>query len=181
MAARSPSVPPLTPLGDSAATTSTTIALELSSPSAAPQIAGSKDCCNVQVVCRFRPAREEDPFAWVGCSDDGVCVSIGVGWWHVHIQLAPRNRPKSICSNLKSQVNIRTPERMLDFAFDKVFHCGATQADVYESVRHVVLGVMDGFNGTLLAYGQVRMSGGDCERFWPDSSSYHNRRKSRLE
>lgn len=59
----------------------------------------------------------------------------------------------------QSQVNIRTPERVLDFAFDKVFHGGAAQADVYESVRHVVLGVMDGFNGTLLAYGQVRLSG----------------------
>ena len=56
-------------------------------------------------------------------------------------------------------MNIQTPERVLDFAFDKVFHGEAAQADVYESVRHVVLGVMDGFNGTLLAYGQVGMSG----------------------
>lgn len=56
----------------------------------------------------------------------------------------------------QSQVNVRTPERVLDFSFDRVFTASATQADVYASVRHVVLGVMDGFNGTLLTYGQVR-------------------------
>jgi len=56
---------------------------------------------------------------------------------------------------MQSQVNIRTPERMLDFNFDSVFHSGATQGEVYASVKHVVLGVMEGYNATLLAYGQT--------------------------
>jgi kinesin family member 5 len=55
----------------------------------------------------------------------------------------------------QSHVNVRTPERALDFSYDRVFTSGATQADVYASVRHVILGVMDGFNGTLLTYGQT--------------------------
>lgn len=50
---------------------------------------------------------------------------------------------------------MRTPERLLNFSFDRVFTASATQAVVYASVRHVVLGVMEGFNGTLLAYGQT--------------------------
>lgn len=50
---------------------------------------------------------------------------------------------------------MRTLERSLDFSFDRVFTVSATQAEVYASVRHVVLGVMEGFNGTLLAYGQT--------------------------
>lgn len=120
-----PTVPPLTPLGDSAASSGR-------ASRSASGSGGSKQDCNVQVVCRFRPAREKDPFRWFEASHDS------------------------------SQVNIRTPERMLDFAFDRVFTESSTQADVYKSVRHVVLAVMEGFNGTLLTYGQVRLVPIDC-------------------
>ncbi len=80
---------------------------------------------NIQVVCRFRPARETDPFQWHTASQEQGCVQITI------------------------------PERRLAFGFDKVFDGAATQAEVYESVRHVVTGIMEGFNGTLLAYGQT--------------------------
>lgn len=80
---------------------------------------------SVQVVCRFRPLREEEPFEWYKAVEDSGAVSVN------------------------------TSERTLNFAFDRVFGSQATQADVYGSVRHVVLGLLDGFNGTILAYGQT--------------------------
>lgn len=43
----------------------------------------------------------------------------------------------------------------MDFSFDRVFNATSTQADVFSSVKHVVSGVMEGYNGTLLAYGQT--------------------------
>lgn len=79
----------------------------------------------IQVVVRFRPAREQDPFEWYKAIEE------------------------------QGAVQVTTPERALDFGFDRVFDSQATQADVYDSVRHVVKGLLDGFNGTLLAYGQT--------------------------
>jgi kinesin family protein 5 len=80
---------------------------------------------NIQVVCRFRPAREKDPFEWYKAIEE------------------------------QGAVQVDTPERALDFGFDRVFDSQATQGDVYDSVRHVVQGLLDGYNGTLLAYGQT--------------------------
>ena len=55
-------------------------------------------------------------------------------------------------------MQVRTPERYMDFSFDKVFDGeSTTQADVYASVRHVVTGLMEGYNGTVFSYGQVRL------------------------
>ena len=92
------------------------------SPTAASERSLSQ---SIQVVCRFRPAREKDPFEWYKAVEE------------------------------QGAVQVNTPERALDFGFDRVFDPQATQADVYDSVRHVVLGLLDGFNGTLLAYGQT--------------------------
>ena len=56
----------------------------------------------------------------------------------------------------QSQVKVRSPDRtVLDFTFDRVFTASTSQADVYESVKHVVRAICDGYNGTLLAYGQT--------------------------
>lgn len=43
----------------------------------------------------------------------------------------------------------------MDFRFDRVFHNNCTQKDIFESVAHVVQGVLEGFNGSLMAYGQT--------------------------
>lgn len=60
---------PVTPLGDSAAPSSR------ASRSASGSGGGSsKQDCNVQVVCRFRPAREKDPFEWFQCVVEQVRV-----------------------------------------------------------------------------------------------------------
>ena len=40
------------------------------------------------------------------------------------------------------------------FDYDRVFDSDSTQADMYEqAVKPIVLAVMDGFNGTVFAYG----------------------------
>ena len=40
------------------------------------------------------------------------------------------------------------------FEYDRVFDSDATQAEMYEqAVKPIVEGVMDGFNGTVFAYG----------------------------
>ena len=45
------------------------------------------------------------------------------------------------------------------FAYDFVYDRDSTQVEVYDScVRELVEGVFDGYNGTILAYGQVRRS-----------------------
>lgn len=52
-------------------------------------------------------------------------------------------------------MSIRNIGRDLDFQFDHVFGDNCTQEQIFDSVKHVVEGVMEGFNGSLLAYGQV--------------------------
>ena len=44
------------------------------------------------------------------------------------------------------------------FSFDKVIPEDADHADVYEIVRPLVHKFVDGYNATILAYGQVRCS-----------------------
>lgn len=55
----------------------------------------------------------------------------------------------------QKSVAIRNIGRDLDFQFDHVFGESSTQEQIFGAVRHVVQGVMEGFNGSLLAYGQV--------------------------
>ena len=44
----------------------------------------------------------------------------------------------------------------MDFTFDRAFGSSCTQPQIYESVVHVIQGVMEGINGTVMVYGQVR-------------------------
>lgn len=50
---------------------------------------------------------------------------------------------------------IRNIGRDLDFGFDKVHDEESSQAAVFEDLRHVVEGVLEGFSGSILSYGQV--------------------------
>lgn len=63
-----------------------------------------------------------------------------------------------IVISVQRSVSIRNIGRDLDFQFDHVFGDNCTQDQVFDSVKHVVEGVMEGFNGSLLAYGQVRLT-----------------------
>lgn len=52
-------------------------------------------------------------------------------------------------------MNVKLADRTLDFNFDRIFGQNSEQKNVYEAVEHVIDGVMDGFNGSILSYGQV--------------------------
>jgi hypothetical protein len=82
-----------------------------------------------QVVCRFRPIKPEEQ-----AGDPGI-------QW-VDIQ--------------GGDVHIRNIGRDVDFQFDNVHGTTAQQIDIFNSVSHVIEGILDGYNGSLLAYGQVR-------------------------
>ncbi len=78
---------PFTPLGIST-TSTTTGSIDVSASSVAKTpgsqlsrtASGGGKEGNVQVVCRFRPAREKDPFAWFEASEEQVRVVAPSGW-----------------------------------------------------------------------------------------------------
>jgi kinesin family member 5 len=46
-------------------------------------------------------------------------------------------------------------EKLKEFSFDRMYPPEVGQAMIYdESIRHIVDNVIDGFNGTVFAYGQ---------------------------
>eukprot|EP00056_Hartaetosiga_gracilis_P013197 m.216546 g.216546 ORF g.216546 m.216546 type:complete len:1488 (-) comp13806_c1_seq3:3847-8310(-) len=66
----------------------------------------------------------------------------------------------STCVNVKSNQFVSTTRpgsgKTHDFVFDRVYDNHSTQQDIYESaVRPVVLSVLDGYNGSIIAYGQT--------------------------
>ena len=42
------------------------------------------------------------------------------------------------------------------FKFDKVFDFDAGQEEIFDTINDVVTGALDGYNGTIFAYGQVK-------------------------
>lgn len=85
---------------------------------------------NINVVCRFRPLNEKEKEI-----SASTCVSFS--------------------SNTTVTVN-QSDSNPLHFTFDRVFNPSSTQEEIYEfSAKHVVESVMQGFNGTILAYGQT--------------------------
>lgn len=104
-----------------------------------------EDQNNVRVVCRFRPLNDlENQRA------QGLCVSFS---------------DQTVCVNSQSD-----SAENLKFTFDKVFTPQSSQEAVYNfAAKPIVEGVMQGFNGTVFAYGQTSsgktftMSGPDLE------------------
>ena len=83
---------------------------------------------NIQVICRFRPLNEmeiqQSEISCVEISDDNKTIK------------------------LKSEGNLK-------FSFDHVFGVNCNQKEVYDiSAKPIVEAVMQGFNGTVFAYGQ---------------------------
>ncbi len=56
---------------------------------------------------------------------------------------------------MQGTVSINLDYKEMDFAFDKAFDAAVEQLQVFEAVQHVAASILDGFNSTLLAYGQV--------------------------
>ena len=88
---------------------------------------------NVRVVCRFRPLNEKELQ-----SSESVCVEI-----------SPDNKNLTMISSTESNDPLK-------FSFDYIFGVNSHQQDVYEiSAKPIVEAVMQGFNGTVFAYGQT--------------------------
>lgn len=102
---------------------------------------------NVRVVCRFRPLNEKEL-----ATSDSMCIAISADYKNL---------------TMTSQVESTEP---LKFSFDHIFSPFSHQESVYEiSARPIVDAVMQGFNGTVFAYGQTSsgktftMTGPDLE------------------
>ncbi|KAG2543403.1 kinesin-like protein KIN-UA isoform X4 [Panicum virgatum] len=99
----------------------------------APDNGGSADSCRVRVAIRLRPKNSED-LAYG--SDFDSCV-----------ELQPESK------RLKLKKNNWICE---SYKFDEVFSENASQKRVYEVVaKPVVESVLEGYNGTVMAYGQT--------------------------
>lgn len=103
----------------------------------------------VKVCCRFRPQNE---FELTHCGN--ICVEIPKGGYTVSM---PR-------------LDHPGPDKNHHFTFDKVFRWDCNQKEVYEfAAKPVINAVLQGFNGTVFAYGQTSsgktftMEGSDIE------------------
>ena len=91
---------------------------------------------SVNVIVRFRPTKQTS-------SNNSNNEESEIDWFNVN-----KN---------EDSVEITDPRtgNKLFFSYDKVFIGTAEQVDVFNSLSHVVEGCLNGFNGTILAYGQT--------------------------
>jgi len=86
---------------------------------------------NVNVICRFRPMNELEKTS----GNEQVCVFTS---------------PTSL------QFNSTREKNRYRFNFDRIFPPSSTQQDIYSfGVKGIIDSVLDGYNGTVLAYGQT--------------------------
>ena len=86
---------------------------------------------NVNVICRFRPMNELEKTT----GNEQVCVFTS---------------PTSL------QFNSTREKNHYRFNFDRIFPPTSTQEDIYSfGVKGIIDSVLDGYNGTVLAYGQT--------------------------
>lgn len=87
---------------------------------------------NILVICRFRPLNELE----INYSQNVI------------YSLEPDNKTVKIASQFESE-----PQK---FTFDYIFETDCSQVEVYDlSAKPIVQAVMQGFNGTVFAYGQT--------------------------
>jgi hypothetical protein len=97
---------------------------------------------SVQVVARLRPC--DNPTRELQLLPDGKSISVQVS--------------KSSQSGLEGGVN-NAPSSWGPFSLDRVLDSRTTQAVVYDTVAsEVVEHVLQGYNGTIMAYGQTGQS-----------------------
>ena len=86
---------------------------------------------NVKVICRFRPMNELEKTN----GNEQVCV---------------------FTSQTSLQFNSTREKNQYSFNFDRIFPPSSTQEDIYSfGVKDIIDSVLDGYNGTVLAYGQT--------------------------
>jgi len=88
------------------------------------------------VFCRFRPLNEKE----LARGEDKVSNQFIKFHDDATVQVFGTNSTGNAGAN--------------KFNYDRVFDMGATQSQLYEhAVKPIVMSVMDGFNGTVFAYG----------------------------
>jgi kinesin family protein 5 len=86
---------------------------------------------NINVVCRFRPLNEKEKM-----NSKDICVDIVDEQQVVMKSNAENNNYK--------------------FCFDRIFELSCTQQDIFEgAAQPIIESVLEGFNGTIFAYGQT--------------------------
>jgi kinesin family protein 5 len=88
---------------------------------------------SIKVICRFRPPKTSE-IENHGQSTTLDCFRIDEG---------------------RGTVETMVDYEKKFFTFDKIFGIGATQSQIFDAVSGIVDSVMEGFNGTILAYGQT--------------------------
>ena len=105
------------------------------SPESKKKMSKTKNCETVKVVVRCRPLNQKEEAA---AYENVVDMDVKLG------QLALRNPRAAPAELLKS------------FTFDAVYDARSKQSDLYdETVRPLIDSVLEGFNGTIFAYGQT--------------------------
>lgn len=56
----------------------------------------------------------------------------------------------------KSKETINNTKLEHQFKFDKIFDSTCSQEEIFDTVKEVVQGALEGYNGTIFAYGQVK-------------------------
>lgn len=90
----------------------------------------------MKVFCRFRPLNQRE----LSTTESQICVKF---------------KDKQTCS-VNGINKVTGNAEPIDYTFDATFDPSCTQQDVFETaVLPVVDSVLEGFNGTILAYGQT--------------------------
>lgn len=119
---------------------------------------------NIRVVCRFRPLNNKEKSMYNIPSDLYDDPSIYNECLNIDSNTRIINS-NAICVSFKSktEIDISTNatsssdnKSKLSFTFDRIFNPMETQEDIYEvSAKPIINSVLEGFNGTILAYGQT--------------------------
>jgi len=97
---------------------------------------------SVQVFCRFRPPK--DSLTRAGAPANA--------WQDSKSPFVIDDEGGFIKADASTEA---TMDGNRQFHFDRVFKPSSTQSDVYSAVEHIVSGVIMGFNGTIMSYGQT--------------------------
>lgn len=117
--------------------------------------AKDKSTGNVMVVCRARPLNNKELDKGAKC-----CLEFHKDQKNIAINMATEGGSSPYGSNR--------------FQFDHVFDMKSTQKEVYDvAARPIIDSVLDGFNGTIFAYGQTS-SGKTHTMQGPDISDVEN-------
>ena len=91
---------------------------------------------NVKVFCRFRPLNPRE----LATTENELCVQF-------------KNETTCAVMGINSRTGQSEP---INYTFDYTFNPSCMQKDVYDiSVLPIIESVLEGFNGTILAYGQT--------------------------